>query len=137
MPKVRRNPIKWARNTASGGPSYKEGTENPKQPWEESTLAGEGNYEIAVTAAIAEKRFGKGVSRSGQARYDQGVKEKGIARFVQAAGLASSRTRYNNNFERFAQAIEKVDLPPRGPKGQNLGRVQAIQDALIAEKAEG
>ena len=136
MPAVRENPEKWARNSASAGPSYKEGTASPRRPWEASAIEGEGNYEAGVTAAIADKRFSAGIQKAGQARYDSGVREKGLSRYTQAVVLKSSQDRYKTGFDPYADAIRQVDLPPRQPKGQNIGRVRAIQDALIARKAE-
>ena len=135
MPAVRENPEKWARNSASAGPSYKEGALNPRREWESSAIEAEGLYESGISAAIADKRFGKGIQRAGQAKYDLGIKEKGVTRFTQSVVLPSSKSNYKKGFDPFADAIRAVTLPPRQPKGQNLERVRVIQDALIAEKA--
>ena len=135
MPAVRENENKWARNSGTAGPSYLEGAKNPRRPWEESAIEGEANYETGIQAAIAQKRFSAGIKKSGQKRYDEGITEKGVVRYRQAVALPSSKARYKTGFDPFADAIRAVDLPPRQPKGQNIERVRAIQDALIAEKA--
>ena len=135
MPAVRENPEKWARNSASAGPSYKEGALNPRREWESSAVEAEGLYESGITAAIADKRFSKGIEKVGNVKYEQGIKEKGVQRYTQTVVLPSSKAAYKKGFDPFADAIRGVDLPPRGPKGQNLERVRAIQDALMAEKA--
>ena len=135
MPAVRRNPKKWARNAGNAGPSYKEGTDNPRRPWEESAVEGEANFAAVMPLVVSEARRQKGIERVGQQKYNTGVKEKGITRFTQSVALPSSMSNYDKGFEPFADAIEAVDLPPKGPKGQNLERVRVIQDALIAEKA--
>lgn len=135
MPAVRENPDKWARNSGTAGPSFLEGTANPRRPWEESAIAGEANFATSMGVVISEERRAKGIAKSGQRRYDEGIKEKGVLRYRQAVALPSSKARYKTGFDPFADAIRAVDLPPRQPKGQNIERVRVIQDALIAEKA--
>lgn len=136
MPAVRENPKKWARNSSQAGPSYLQGTEDPKVPWEDAAEAAEPTYVSQVQAAIAEGRFGKGVKKAGNAKYKAGAKEKGAPRYTRSVQLPSSQENYSKGFKPFADRIRATELTPRGPKGQNLIRVQEIQDALIAEKAE-
>lgn len=135
MPKVRRNAQKWARNSQTAGQSYIEGVEDPKREWEPAAIEGEELFGSVMQSVITNRSREKGIQRVGQKKYDTGVREKGLTRFRQAVGLPSSLSNYNAGFEPFAKAIETVELPPKQPKGQNLSRVQAIQDALIAEKA--
>jgi len=135
MPAVRENPDKWARNSGLAGPSYLEGTANPRRPWEESAIEGEANFNASMQSVLADERRAKGIAKSGQLRYDAGIKEKGVTRYRQAVALPSSKARYKTGFDPFADAIRAVSLPPRQPKGQNIERVRAIQDALIAKKA--
>ena len=136
MPAVRENPDKWARNSGTAGPSYLEGANNPRRPWEEAAVEGEANFAASMQLVIAEGRRAKGIIKSGQRRYDEGIKEKGVVRYRQAVALPSSKARYKTGFDPFADAIRAVTLPPRQPKGQNIERVRVIQDALIAEKAK-
>ena len=134
---VRENPDKWARNVAASGPSYKEGTANPHEDWEPAAKAGEDLFGVAMGQAITNRSREKGIERAGQARYDTATLEKGIVRFAAAGNVPSNKARYKANFGRFAAALRSVDLPPKQPKGQNLERVAAVNDAMIAEKARG
>ena len=133
--KVRHNPKKWARNAGNAGPSYKEGTDNPKRPWLESAVDGEANFAAVMPVVVSEERRRKGIEKVGQRKYDFGVDKKGLPRYLQGVGLKESEDNYDVGFKPFADEISRLDLPPKQPAGQHLGRVRVIQDALIAKKA--
>ena len=135
MPTVRGNPGKWARNAAASSNEYAQGVQNPRRSWQAGAGAAGGNYQVGVQQAIANNRYEAGVQKAGDAKYKAGVQEKGVARYGQGVSSQGAQSRYQQGFNPYESAIEGVTLPPRGPKGQNLGRVQAIQDALIAAKA--
>lgn len=134
MPQVRTDPSKWARNAAGAGQDYKQGVSNPRTPWAAAATASESAYEAGVQASIARKSYSKGVGAAGDAKWKQGVDEKGQQRYMSGVATGSAQTRYQAGFSPYAAAIQGVTLAPRGPKGQNYGRVQQIGDALVAAK---
>ena len=85
---------------------------------------------------MTKKKFGKGVTAAGDAAWQKGAQEKGTSRW--GAGVALSQDKYRQNFAPYRDAIERVQLPPRGPKRdpRNLKRVEAVNAALIAVKEQ-
>ncbi len=116
---------------------YAEGVENPKKDWEAGTKAAEGNFEAGIQKAVQNKSFGKGVAKAGNAKYKKGVAEKGVARWP--VGVALSKDAFAAGFAPFRDVIERVTLPPRGPRRdpRNLLRVAAITTALGQAKERG
>lgn len=133
MPKVRFDPGKWRTNAAQAGGAYEVGTRSPRTPWAAAAAESEENYNAGVQAAIADGQYGKGVNRAGDSKWLKGITEKGRARYIQGVGIAQDE--YAAGFRPYVSVIEGVILPPRGPKGQNYGRVEAIGEALREAKA--
>ncbi len=125
---------KWGRRSQTAGPEYEEGVRNPRTPWAAAAAGAKGSYQAGVQAAIARDGYAKGVSAAGDARWQAKSVEKGPARFAQ--GVAVSQPDFERGFAPFRDAIERVDLPPRGPRGseQNFARVAPIGKALAALK---
>jgi len=132
MTKVRHNPAKWANRAAAADQDYLAGVRNPRRSWEDSTANAEENYSAGVQEAISDGRFGAGVRKAGDEKWKKGVEEKGRTRYRQ--GVAVAENEYDKGFKPFADVIERTTLPPRGPKGQNYGRVEAIGEALREAK---
>jgi hypothetical protein len=135
MPTVRSNPQKWATRTQSAGQDYVNGVSSPRRSWSQAAAAGEQNYIQGVTDAASSGRFGRGVAKAGDAKWRTGVEEKGRTRFQQGAAVGANA--YAAGFEPYKRVLEGVTLAPRGPKGQNYGRVQAVGDALRQAKLNG
>jgi hypothetical protein len=125
---------KWNRRSASAGPEYEEGIRNPRAPWDQAAVAAKASWQQGVTAAAQRDGYAKGVSAAGLARWQTKSVEKGPARFSQ--GVAVSQADYERGFAPFRDAIERTDLPPRGPRGseQNYARVAPIGKALAQLK---
>ena len=125
---------KFATVTPGRTEDYREGIENPRRDWANSTAGAESAYEAGVTQAIAKKRFGKGVKRAGTETWQKGALEKGTARW--GPGVTLSQEKYARNFAPFRDAIERVQLPPRYARRdpRNLDRVKAVVNALSAAK---
>lgn len=125
---------KWATVTAQRGQAYADGVQDPQRDWARNTLAAEPAYNDGVTAAIARKAFGKGVTKAGTAKWQKGAVEKGVTRFGPGVQLAQGA--YAAGFAPFRDAIARVTLPPRFARRdpRNLERVKAIVDALKAVK---
>ncbi|KKM89624.1 hypothetical protein LCGC14_1246850 [marine sediment metagenome] len=125
---------KWARVAAVSQPDYVDGIQNPRADWAQQTVAAAANYNSGVQKAIQEKRFEKGVTSAGTSKWQERSLAVGPDRWLQ--GITLSRNAYETGFAPFRQVIERVVLPPRGPKGdpKNIQRVAVLADALHKEK---
>lgn len=123
---------KWANVTPMRVGDYEAGIESPRRDWQQSTLAAEDSYQQGVQAAIAEKRFGKGVRKAGTAKWQENARSKGVQRW--GPGVSMAQAAYAAGFAPIRDAIERVTLPPRYARRdpRNLNRVKAIVDAVIA-----
>lgn len=121
---------KWARRAASAGTEYEEGVKNTTRSWAANTAAAEKNYQAGVAAAASAGRFGKGVTRAGDAKWKRGATEKGPMRFAQGVQVAEGD--YSAGMGPVLEAIGRIDLPPKGPRGSdsNISRVSAIAKGL-------
>lgn len=138
MAKVRGNPSeKWGRVTPQRTDDYLQGVQNPRTSWQQATTAAEANYATGVQQAITEKRFGKGVQKAGDAKWQQNATTKGGQRF--GPGVQAGVSNYQTGFQPYQQVIDSTTLPPRFPKGdpRNLARVTAIATALRNKKVKG
>lgn len=137
MPPVKslaRTAEKWTRVTSGATAEYKEGVENPSKDWETETKEAESRYEAGLQASLADKRFGKGVSNAGTAKWQRNASILGPARF--ATGVQHAKDNYAKGFSPYRDVIERTTLPPRGPKGDpaNIERVRILAQALHDEK---
>ena len=130
VPSIATAAERWARRASAASPDYQHGVETTTKDWAAAAGAGEASYKQGVTAAAAAGRFGKGVQKAGTAKWRKNSVAKGPARYAQ--GVQVAQPEYSGGFAPFLEAIGRVDLPPRGPKGspQNYGRVQPIGTAL-------
>jgi hypothetical protein len=116
---------------------YGSGIQNPRGDWAQNTLAAASNQAAGAQAAIANKSFEKGVSKTGTAKWRQKALDKGKARFAQ--GVQVSQSDYEKGVKPFLDTIESTALPTRYAKGdpRNLARVEALNKALRAKKMGG
>lgn len=122
---------KWSRVTPARTPDFEAGVRNPALDWAQATSAAEGNFEAGITAAIADKRFGKGVKKAGTSKWQNATLTKGIGRWAQ--GVADGGPAFAAGFAPFQSAIAALTLPPRFARRdpRNLARVKAVVDAMI------
>lgn len=129
---------KWATVTPQRVGDYEAGIQAPRRDWQQSTLAAEDSYTQGVQAAIAEKRFGKGVRKAGTSKWQENALQKGTQRW--GPGVQMAQAAYAAGFAPIRDAIERVTLPPRYARRdpRNLNRVKAIVDAVVeAAKKSG
>lgn len=121
---------KWVRRASVAGPDYEQGVRNPRRQWSEAAAQAADNYRQGVTQAATQGRFAAGVRQAGEERWQRATLQKGPGRF--AEGVAIGQDNWERGFQPFQQAIERVSLPDRGPKGspQNLQRVAVIANTL-------
>jgi hypothetical protein len=125
---------KFVRNAGAAGGDYKDGVAQAGGDWEQGAAAGEDNFAAGVQAAIADKRFGKGVRAAGGAKYVQNATTKGAQRYPQ--GVAAAENAWAQGTQPYLQTIASLTLPPRRPKGDpgNAARSNAVAAALRAQK---
>jgi len=125
---------KWQRVTPQRTEDYKIGVQAPKRSWSDSALKQKETWKQAITAAAQAGLYEKGIQRAGDDGWKQQALAKGPSRF--AEGVMISADKYEENFQPYAEEIQRVSLPPRMPKGdpRNIERVKAIADALRKKK---
>lgn len=125
---------KFAQRAQAAGGEYSAGVAAPRVDWAQATAAAGDSYEQGVTAAIGRKAFQKGVSASGTAKWSAKATTLGATRYPQ--GVAGAEGAFAQGFDKYANVLKGVTLPPRAPKGspQNLQRVAAVADALHRAK---
>jgi hypothetical protein len=121
---------KWVSRARVAVDAYLAGIASPRQPWAAAATAAAKTWADAITAAIAAKRYEKGIAKAGDAKWLKNSTELGGARF--APGVAAAETTYANAFAPYLAVLAGLTLPPRYPKGdvRNINRVAAIADAL-------
>jgi hypothetical protein len=127
---------RWKNNASAATETYAVGINNPRQDWAEATASAESNWNAGIQAAVAEKRFAKGVQKAGSAKWKNKALSVGKDRYAQ--GVMQSEAAYAQGIAPYLQVIEQTVLPPRFPKGdvRNLERVKAITQALRKKKLE-
>jgi hypothetical protein len=122
---------KWVERASVAGADYQAGTSSPRRSWAQAAAAAESNYKDGVTRAAAAGRFGKGVGKAGDAKFQRGVTEKGVARYP--AGVAAASNDFSAGFEPFRAALQSTTLQPRKARRDpsNLQRVAQVVQAMI------
>ena len=72
---------KFVRRAATSTNEYRKGV-SAVTDWQENTLAAEDNYEAGITAAIADKRFGKGVGETSNDEWRKKAETKGLRPYL-------------------------------------------------------
>ena len=129
---IRFDAAKWANRSSAAQGEYKKGVQSPRRSWSSAAAASETNFEAGIAAAISRKAYGKGVSEAGDGAWTKGANEKGASRFSQ--GVLGAQNEYQKGFSPYADVLRSLSLTPRGPKGTNYGRSQAVGEALAARK---
>lgn len=121
---------KWAARAGAAGADYANGIQNPRVDWQQATEASAANYAAGVTIAAQNGSFKKGVSAAGTQKWQRKASGTGAARYPQ--GVQAATPDYQNGIGPVLQALQGVQLPPRGPKGDpgNINRVAAVNSAL-------
>lgn len=121
---------KWARVTPGRTQDYTDGVANPRRPWAQSTIAAKAAWADGVSQAITRDAFAKGIQSAGESKWQDNALSKGPGRW--AEGVRLGKDNFSAGFEPFRAAIAGLQLPPRGPRGdeRNLERVRAVVKAL-------
>jgi hypothetical protein len=125
---------KWADVTPGRAAQYEAGVRSPVRDYAANTIAANDAWKAGTQAAIAADRFKRGVTRAGNARWQERAIQLGPARF--GPGVLVARDDFEQGFAPYREAIAGATLPPRGPRRspQNLQRVNAMVAAISARK---
>jgi hypothetical protein len=125
---------KFASRAQAAGGEYKSGVDTTSVDWAAAAGAAGDSYEAGVTQAIGRKAFQKGVAAAGTAKWKEKASGIGASRYGQ--GVAGAEGAYATGFDKYANVLKGLSLPPRSTKGspQNIQRVQAVADALHRAK---
>jgi hypothetical protein len=138
------NPIKpldeiglnWVEGTAGATGRLERGIRNPKRQWRTNTIAAEANYNAGVQAAIATKRFSRGVAKVSQSDYQEITARKAVERWP--GGVAVAVEKYKTGFSPYATALANQTLSPRGPRRSAANRKRMDENVvtMINKKEE-
>jgi hypothetical protein len=121
---------KWKNRASAAAPDYTAGVTAPLRDWAANATAASGAWKQGVTDAAGRNAFEKGVRRAGTAKWQAKAVSLGARRYPE--GVAAAEADYESGFKPFYEALSKIDLPPRGPRGdpRNYERVKTIGDTL-------
>lgn len=125
---------KWSQRASAAGQAYTDGVKSPKNDWAASTVAAKNNYVAGVNAAVQNGSFEKGVTAAGDSAWQNGAINKGASRY--APGVQAAQPKFSAGFQKYAQVLSNLNLPPRMPKGDpaNYNRAAAVGAALRKAK---
>lgn len=125
---------KFVRNAGQAGGDYTEGVKQAGSDWEANTKAAGDNWAAGVQQAIGDKRFDKGVSNAGAAKYVERASTVGANRYPQ--GVAIAENAWSKGVQPHLDAMKGLNLPPRRPKGDpgNRERAHIVADRNRAIK---
>ena len=81
---------KYQRGVAGAAGDYAQGVQSPSRPWAQAAQQGAKRWASGVQKAIQENAFQKGVSKAGDAKWQEAALNKGAQRYAAAAGEAAS-----------------------------------------------
>jgi len=128
---------KWAEVTPARSGDYEAGIRDASVDWAGPTSAAADAYAAGVQAAVADGRFGRGVSAAGTQKWRNKALATGVQRW--GPGVRAAKSDYQAGFGPYREVIAGIALPPRYARGdpRNLDRVAAITTALHEAKVSG
>lgn len=119
---------KWAKRASAAGADYTSGVNNPRTDQAQAAAAAAPVWAQAVADAASRNAFAKGVTAAGTAKWQAAAASIGAQRYPQ--GVNAGQNSYATKEAPYLSALASLNLPPRGVKGSNNARVQAVVDAL-------
>lgn len=128
---------KWSRVSAQRDQDYKAGVSDPGVEWARNAAAAEETYVAGVTEAAGRNAFAKGIVKAGDEKWRRKTVEIGTQRW--SPGIRAAVQDFETGFEPFREALERVELPPRAPRGdpRNLERVAVVARVLAERRKAG
>jgi hypothetical protein len=119
---------KWATRAGAAGQDYSLGVQNPRTSQSAAGAGAANVWAESVAAAAQNNSYAKGLLKAGDAKWQAGVQAKGAVRY--GPGVTAGKGNYQNGIGPVLQVLSGISLPPRNVKGNNMGRVQMVVDAL-------
>jgi hypothetical protein len=119
---------KWATRAGAAGQDYSNGVQNPRQSQSAAGIAAKNVWAESVAAAAQNDSYAKGLAKSGDGKWQAGVAAKGAVRY--GPGVTAGKANYSAGIGPVLSVLSGLSLPPRNVKGNNMGRVQMVVDAL-------
>lgn len=123
---------KWVQRASAAAQTYTTAVATSNVDQAGLAAAAQPLWAAGVQLAAANNTFATGVQKAGTASWKAGVASKGSARY--SGGVTAGQPKYATNVAPYLAALSNLTLPPRGVKGSNIGRVTAVDDALMAVK---
>ncbi|MCC6014091.1 MAG: hypothetical protein LM564_00110 [Desulfurococcaceae archaeon] len=125
---------KWSRRASAAGPDYQAGLAAPRTPWSQAAVVAKDAWRAGVTDAAGRDAYAKGVAAAGDAKWLKKATELGVRRYPE--GVSAAVEDYKNGFAPYYDALTKIELPPRGARGdpKNIERVRVIVQTLRSIK---
>ncbi len=123
---------KYKNKTAAAGPDYTAGVTNPRRDQKASTIAANDTFKAAITEAVADDRFLKGVEATPDRKWAENAVKIGAPRYP--VGTANAVDAWGTGVAPILSALASVPDLPRGVKGseQNFQRQRAYANAAAA-----
>jgi hypothetical protein len=118
---------KFVTRAGAAAGDYKAGVEGAAGDWETGAKAGEGNYEQGVQEAIADKRYGRGITGSA-GKYRDNASKLGAQRYV--PGIQNAESAYGSGVAPYLEKLRSLTLPPKGPRRSPANQQRANMVAL-------
>jgi len=119
---------KWSKRAQAAGADYSSGVTSTTKDQAALAAAAAPLWASATADAASRNAFAKGVTAAGTAKWQARASSLGTQRYP--SGVAASSAAYQSGVAPYFTAISSVTLPPRGMKGTNAARNQAVVDAL-------
>lgn len=126
---------KYTQRATAAAPDYKSGVLSTTKSQSQLAINAKDVWAAAVAAAAQNGSYAKGLQKSGDAKWSQNASTIGASRYPQ--GVQNAGAAWQAGVQPFFTAMSGLTLPPRGVKGQNIGRVQAVDDLLRKVKMGG
>jgi len=128
---------KWKNRAAAAAGDYQFGVQNPLKDWATNASAAKDAWVGGVQDAAARGAYEKGVRKAGTEKWQRKAVQLGAPRYTQGVQVAD--VDYKEGFGPYYDALTRLTLPPRGPRGdpRNLERVRVIVEALRKVKTSG
>lgn len=119
---------KFATRASAAAGDYKDGVAQAGGDWETNAKNSESNYEQGVQEAIGDKRFGKGISDAGGAKYVKRATELGATRY--GPGVNAGKDEWAKQTQPYLDKLKSLTLPPKGPRRSPQNQARANMVAL-------
>jgi len=123
---------KWVQRASAAAQTYGANVASSTVDQAGLAAAAQPLWAASVQQAAANNTFATQVQKAGTGAWKNGVATKGVARYP--SGVTAAQGKYQTDVQPYFTALQNLTLPPRGVKGSNIGRVTAVDDALMAVK---